>query len=117
METRALDYLIPMGPETREKYDNTELFVGPAHHVDDTTNFPSVSSIINESKHKVGVYVPSENIAAFDKEWRDSMEKCFSANPKYKGELDDYLKSGLSNGRKLRIQVMVVSNFGTFSLK
>ena len=104
MDTKVLDYLVKVDQEVIDKEDDTELFIGPAHYVDDTSNFPSVSSIINESKHKTGVYVPSDNIIAFDKEWRDSMEKCFSVNPKYKSELDEYIKSGLSNGRKLKLQ-------------
>jgi hypothetical protein len=104
MDTKVLDYLVQVDQELMDKEDDTELFIGPAHYVDDTSNFPPVGSIINESKHKTGVYIPSDKIEAFDKEWRYSMEKCFYANPKYKGELDEYIKSGLSNGRKLKLQ-------------
>jgi hypothetical protein len=35
------------------------------------------------------------------------MEKCF-AESNFKAELEEFLKSGLSNGRKLRLQVMVL---------
>jgi hypothetical protein len=107
MDTKALEYLATEDPQGMDGGD-TNLYIGPRHVVDDTNNFPSPSAVINESKLKTGVYVPDEHASAFDREWRESLDKGFSVNPEIKRELDSFLQTGLSNGRKLRLQVMVL---------
>lgn len=107
MDTKALDYLATADSLALDG-GGTELYIGPSHVIDDTTKFPSPSAVINESKLKTGVCVPDKHAAAFDKEWRDSIEKCFSVKLEFKKELDAFLKTGLSNGRKLRLQVMML---------
>ena len=83
------------------------VFLGPAHEVDDPKSFPSASSIINESSDQTGVRIRSGHESAFDVGWFQNMRKDFDESD-VPHELDEYLKTGLSNGRKLRLQVMVI---------
>lgn len=107
METKALQYVATVDPREMDGGDDS-LYMGPRHVVHDTNNFPSASAVVNESKLKTGIYVPDEHASAFDREWRESLERSFSVNSKFKGELDAFLQTGLSNGRELRLQVMVL---------
>jgi hypothetical protein len=107
MDTKALKYVAAVDPQDLDGGD-LRLYMGPSHVVDDPANFPSVSAVVNESKHKTGIYVSDEHASAFDKEWRESLERSFSVNPELKEELDTFMKTGFSNGRKLRLQIMVL---------
>ena len=84
------------------------LFLGPVHEIDDPKAFPSVSSVINESSDYTGVRISPGCETAFDAAWLDTMKLSFEKSVVFKKELDEYLETGLSNGRKLRLQVMVL---------
>jgi hypothetical protein len=74
--------------------------------VEDPQSFPSVSHIVNESKHKTGIQVLPEHQDDFDQEWRRAMQQVFDQHPTASSELNDYLSTGFSNGRKLKLQIM-----------
>lgn len=111
MDTRALDYIDCVDPNDpslkNQLVEQGDLYIGPGHLIKDTSKFPSPSSIVNESMYKTGIYVPSERCQEFDDEWRRSMTKCFEASGK-KSQLDDFIKTGRSSGRMLKLQVMVL---------
>ena len=83
------------------------VFLGPAHEVDDPKSFPSASSIINESSDQTGIRIRPGHESAFDVGWSQNMRRDFGESDAAH-EFDEYLKTGLSNGRKLRLQVMVI---------
>lgn len=86
-----------------------EIFVGPVHEVDDPKSFPSVSFVINESVDSTGILVTPRLEKAFDDAWFQAMKASFSQKSNdAKQQLDDYLETGLSNGRKLRLQIMLL---------
>ena len=84
----------------------SKLYKGPTHAIDDPNNFPSVSSIINESKYHTGVYVPEKHCDDFDKKWVLAMDEAFGKDATYKEQLQAFLETGKSNGRRLHLQVM-----------
>lgn len=110
METTLADYLT-IDPDAQSMINSkTELYIGPSHEVESIDSFPSVSDVINESSGHTGVSVPPEKKAAFDKAWREQMRRCFDAEgPEIAKQLDEYESTGMSNGRKLRLTVMVLS--------
>lgn len=125
MDTKALNYIRPVDPEDPKLKellvkDDDDLYVGPVHSVGEKdqpggTNtssgsdhfFPSPSAVLNESRYQTGVYVADEETQAFDDEWRASLTRCFE-QAKRRDQLDEFLTSGRSNGRRLRLQVMVL---------
>ena len=89
-------------------HDSNVLFLGPVHEIDDPKVLPSTSLVINECSDYTGVRVSPGCEPAFDAAWLDTMKMSFEKSVVFRKELDEYLQTGLSNGRKLRLQVMVL---------
>jgi hypothetical protein len=116
MDTELEQYLSPVeNPDGRHlAVASGLLYMGPLHQVEESPNtcggFPSVSAIVNESRHQTGIQILPQHESAFDEGWRQALQTVFSQhpnNPTVASELEDYLATGLSNGRKLRLQIMV----------
>jgi hypothetical protein len=91
------------------KINRDEIFVGPVHEVDNPQSFPSVSSVINECASSTGILVTPGLEKAFDDAWFQALKDAFAAkSDDAKQQLDEYLETGLSNGRKLRLQIMLL---------
>lgn len=106
METNLLPYLTFADTENVR---NT-IYLGPAHWIENTASFPSVSAILDESRHETGISVLPEHQTALDDAWFQSLHQCFAkhADPNVTQELTDYLATGHSNGRKLKLQIMIL---------
>ena len=106
METDLLPYL------SYGDNDNVRdtVYVGPAHWIDDVTSFPSVSAVLEESRRETGISVLPEYQAAFDETWFRSLKRCFEqhSDANVTQELTEYLTTGRSNGRKLKLQIMIL---------
>lgn len=106
METNVLKYLTCV--EQKETRDT--IYLGPPHWIDDTTSLPSVSAILEESRHETGVSVLPEHQSEFNDEWFRSLRRCFErhSDAKVNHELTEYLETGRSNGRRLKLQIMIL---------
>ena len=105
METNLVKYLSFANNNVRDS-----IYLGPAHWIDDTASFPSVSAILDESRNETGVAVLPEHQTAFDDEWYRALKRCFKqhSDSNVNRELSEYLETGLSNGRKLKLQIMIL---------
>jgi len=98
------------------------IYLGPRHLITDPRKLPSASEIINESTNKTGIEIPDSKMKQFDSAWIDGMKQLFhekylefqNQQEKDKNttsntitELDNFLETGLSNGRPLLLQIMV----------
>lgn len=102
MDTTLLQF-ININPEINKN----ELYLGPDHWIENTSKFPSVSAIINESQSKIGLSIAPQYMEKFDKEWKENLHKIFRES-QYEEELENYFTTGLSNGRPLKLQVMIL---------
>lgn len=106
MDTDLGKYLSVVPPK-----DAALKYNGPDHWVENpSAQFPSMSAIVNESQHTTGVSIPEQHQEAFDLGWRQALEQVFSqhAEATVKTELDDYFETGTSNGRRLKLQIMML---------
>jgi hypothetical protein len=86
---------------------SNDIYLGPAHHIQDTQNFPSVSTIINESSARTGIEIIPGFEAKFDEMWFQRMTLMFQAKG-MQHQLNEFLTTGKSNGRLLKLQIMVL---------
>jgi hypothetical protein len=88
----------------------TGLYAGPRRVIEDIKNFPSVSTVVNESTKETGVSVAQEHQQAFDEAWRHQLQQAFtSSGTETAQELKEFETTGKSNGYKLGLQVMVLA--------
>ncbi|KAG7370492.1 hypothetical protein IV203_019062 [Nitzschia inconspicua] len=88
--------------------NKSKLYKGPAHIIEDPSHFPSISDIVNESKHHTGIYIPDQYCQDFDRRWHSSAQALFGKDPNHLAEWTEFLETGQSNGRRLQLQVMVL---------
>jgi hypothetical protein len=123
MDAIPLSYLCPVDPKLMKQHQqeqhqqeqegnvtNTTVYMGPAHVIEDPNHFPSVSAVINESKFQTGIYVPDSFCQDLEERWHNAMRKAFDVkeDSAFRPQLDEFLRTGKSNGRPLQLQVMVL---------
>jgi hypothetical protein len=84
-----------------------EIYLGPAHPVQDIHHFPSVSAVINESCMSTGIEIIPGLETKFDEAWFHRLTLMFQ-DKGMQHQLDEFLTTGKSNGRSLKLQVMVL---------
>jgi hypothetical protein len=77
MDTSLSQYLMTLDPDAFTRM-NRRKGIGPRHVIDDIQNFPSASTIVNESTHESGVSVAQEHQQAFDEAWRHERSEAFT---------------------------------------
>ena len=65
------------------------------------------AAIINSSTDETGYSIPPEEADAFNRRWRESLYEAFPEATGARRELEEWLATGLSNGRQLQLQVLV----------
>ena len=100
---------IEAGSEERLRKRNS-FYMGPQFVVEDTVNeLPSVSDAINHSSKETGISIPSNISESYDNKFYLLMKESFKAKgAAVATNLDEFLSTGLSNGRKLHLQVMAI---------
>lgn len=83
------------------------IYLGPPHPVEDSKKLPSVAEVVNESAEKTGCIIPDEQKSAFDATWKSRLIETFERGG-FKTELDEFLNTSKSNGRKLQLQILVL---------
>jgi hypothetical protein len=86
---------------------SSQIYLGPAHEIHDMEHFPSVSAIINESHMWTGIEIVPGLETKFDEAWFHRMTLMFQIKG-VQNQLDELLTTGKSNGRSLKLQVMVL---------
>ncbi|KAG7344607.1 hypothetical protein IV203_022615 [Nitzschia inconspicua] len=95
-------------PGSSSSRNKSKLYKGPAHIVEDPNNFPSISEIVNESKHHTNIYIPDKYCQEFDRRWHSSVQTLFGRDPNHLADWTEFLETGQSNGHQLQLQVMVL---------
>jgi hypothetical protein len=92
--------------------DKKKVFMGPAHVIHDPSHFPSISTVINESKFQTGIYIPDQYCQDVEECWHEAIRNAFLQSNKhsknYHSQLEEFLQTGTSNGRLLQLQIMVL---------
>ena len=63
-----------------------------------------VANLVNSMSDDTGYLIPDSDTAAFNRRWRRCMRVAFERNGNVH-EFEEWLRTGLSNGRELRVQV------------
>jgi hypothetical protein len=110
MDTSLSQYLT-IDPDASTRMNRRKgLYTGPRHVIDDIQNFPSASTVVNESTQETGVSVAQEHQQAFDEAWRHQLQHAFaSSGTETAQELKEFETTGKSNGYKLGLQIMVLA--------
>lgn len=107
----SLSQYLTLDPDAITRMNRrTGLYTGPRHVIDNIQNFPSISTVVNESTQETGVSVAQEHQQAFDEAWRHELQKAFTVSgiAETAKELKDFEITGKSNGYQLGLQVMVL---------
>jgi quercetin dioxygenase-like cupin family protein len=116
----ALSQYLTVDPDASTRLNQRKgLYAGPRHVIDDIQNFPSVSTVVNESTEETGVSVAQEHQQAFDEAWQYQLQQAFASAPAFAlassdttetdQEFQEFETTGKSNGYKLGLQIMVLA--------
>ena len=68
----------------------------------------NAAAIINSSTDETGYSIPPEEAEGFNTRWRKSLYDAFPEATGARQELEEWLATGLSNGRQLQLQGMAL---------
>mmetsp|Transcript_8649 Transcript_8649/g.12759 ORF Transcript_8649/g.12759 Transcript_8649/m.12759 type:complete len:225 (+) Transcript_8649:93-767(+) len=92
-------------------------YMGPQFVVEDVNCLPSVSDAINHSSKETGISIPAYLSNTFDRDFYSLLKESFGDKGSVAAaNLDDFLSTGLSNGRKLHLQVMAIPKSKCFKI-